>query len=71
MRKNVGSTDRAIRVVLGLGLLSLLYFVDGNLRWIGLVGIVPLFTAFVSWCPLYTLIGVQTCGMSGASGRSA
>jgi hypothetical protein len=57
--KNVGSIDRILRIVVGLGLISLV-FVGPQTPW-GWVGIVPLLTAFISFCPLYTLIGVRTC----------
>jgi hypothetical protein len=57
--KNVGSIDRILRIVVGLGLISLV-FVGPQTPW-GWVGVVPLLTAFISFCPLYTLIGVRTC----------
>jgi len=61
MNKNVGSLDRAIRILAGLVLLSLTVIGPKTL-W-GLVGIVPLLTALMSWCPAYTLLGIQTCKM--------
>lgn len=61
MRANVGSADRLIRIVLGLVLFSLFFLLDGNLKYLGLIGFVPLLTAFVKWCPLYTLFGINTC----------
>ena len=57
--KNVGTIDRILRIVVGLGLISLV-FVGPQTPW-GWVGIVPLLTAVISFCPLYTLIGVRTC----------
>ena len=57
--KNVGSIDRAVRVVLGLGLLSLV-FIGPKTLW-GLIGLVPLVTGAVSWCPAYKLLGIRTC----------
>lgn len=60
MKKNVGSVDKVIRVILGLVLLSMFFWVEGSLKWVGLVGLVPLLTAFVSFCPLYTLFGINT-----------
>jgi len=62
MNKNVGSVDRALRVVAGLALLSLTVIGPKTL-W-GLIGIVPLLTALVSWCPAYTLLGIKTCKTS-------
>jgi Inner membrane protein YgaP-like, transmembrane domain len=61
MQKNVGSADRILRVVIGLALLSLLVLRDDSLRWYGLIGLVPLLTASMSWCPLYSLLGIKTC----------
>ena len=59
LAKNVGSIDRILRIVVGLGLISLV-FVGPQTLW-GWVGIVPLLTAFIGFCPLYTLIGIRTC----------
>lgn len=60
MKANVGTVDRVIRIIIGLVLLSLLLFLDGNIRFIGLIGIVPIFTALVKFCPLYPLFGIST-----------
>jgi hypothetical protein len=61
MKANVGNADRAIRIVLGLALLSLLFILEGNARFIGLVGIVQLLTATIRFCPLHAILGVNTC----------
>jgi hypothetical protein len=61
MKANVGTIDRAIRAVLGLGLLSLILLLEGNARWLGLIGLVPLATAFLGWCPVYLPFGISTC----------
>lgn len=66
MKANVGGIDRAVRVVVGLALLSMLFFVEGDTKWWGLIGIVPLFTALVRWCPAYSLFGIKTCSISRA-----
>jgi hypothetical protein len=60
MEKNIGSADKAFRIVLGIALLSLLFILEGNARWWGLIGIGPLLTTALGWCPAYTLIGVST-----------
>ncbi len=60
MTENVGSVDRALRIIIDLALLSLLFFMDGNARWLGLVGLIPLGTAAFRWCPLYTALGLRT-----------
>jgi len=59
MDKNVGSLDRGLRIVAGLVLLSLTV-IGPKTAW-GLVGILPLLTALMSWCPAYTLFGIRTC----------
>lgn len=56
MKKNVGSADKMIRIVLGVVIAALgIYFKS----WWGLVGIVPLATAFMNWCPAFSLLGVS------------
>ena len=59
--KNEGGVDRAIRVVAGLALLSLV-FVGPQTAW-GWVGLVPLATGLIGWCPAYSLFGINTCGI--------
>lgn len=61
MERNVGGVDKAIRIVVGLGLLSLLFLLPGGMRWLGLIGLVPLLTAAMGFCPLYSLLGIRTC----------
>ena len=60
MKQNVGTADRAIRVAAGLALLSLILILEGNARWLGLAGLVPLLTGFVGRCPLYVPLGINT-----------
>lgn len=67
MKPNIGSVDRIARIIVGAGLLSLLLLLEGNARWWGLVGIVPLMTGLFSFCPLYTLLGIRTCPLQKAS----
>ena len=66
MQANVGNADRIIRIVLGIALLALLAFGEGGVRWVGLIGIVPLATAFIRWCPAYAIFGMNTCGTKSA-----
>lgn len=62
MTKNMGTIDRVLRVIVGLALLSLV-FVGPKTMW-GLVGLVPLFTALVGFCPAYLPFGIRTCKTS-------
>ena len=59
--KNIGNTDRVIRIIIGLGLLSLLLVLKGNIRFLGLIGLIPFLTATIGFCPLYALLGIKTC----------
>jgi len=59
MQKNEAKWDRVIRVVLGIGLLSLT--VVGPQTWLGLLGLVPLVTGLLGFCPLYRVCGSSTC----------
>lgn len=61
MNKNVGSADKIVRIIVGLGLLSLLVLLPSPSRFLGLIGLVPLGTALLGWCPLYSLLGIKTC----------
>lgn len=69
MARNIGSVDRAIRVVIGVVLLALYFFLPGDQRIFALIGIVPLTTAFMNWCPLYTVFGIRTCPAEPAGKR--
>lgn len=61
MKANVGKIDRSVRIAIGVLLLTSLAFLPGNTRWFGLIGLIPIATAFLQWCPLYTLLGISTC----------
>jgi hypothetical protein len=63
MKTNEGITDRVIRMTAGYLILSAFFLIDGNARWLTLVGVVPLLTGLFGYCPLYTLIGVRTCAL--------
>ena len=59
MKKNVGGIDRTLRIVLGLVLIALA--ATGTVGWLGYVGVVPLLSGLVGWCPPYSLLGWNTC----------
>ncbi len=61
MTPNVGGIDRILRIVVGLVLLGLA--VTGTVGWWGWLGIVPLATGALGWCPPYALFGFNTCSM--------
>jgi hypothetical protein len=59
MEANIGNTDKVIRIVAGVVLLSLA-FIGPKTPW-GFIGIVPLVTAFINFCPAYKILGMNTC----------
>ena len=61
MTSNVGGIDRIARIVIGLVLIGLT--LSGTIGVWGWLGIVPLATGAIGWCPVYPLIGLNTCPM--------
>ena len=59
MKKNIGKAERVVRVVIGLGILSLA-FVGPRSPW-AYLGILPVLTGAVGWCLPYALFGISTC----------
>ena len=59
MKKNIGTTERIARVVVGIGILSMA-FVGPRSPW-AYLGILPLLTGAIGWCPPYSLLGISTC----------
>ncbi len=60
--KNVGSIDKILRIVIGAALILGALMGYGAWMWIG---IIPLATAFMGTCPLYTILGIRTCPLKG------
>ncbi len=58
MKTNVGGADKILRIVAGIALLAWAVFGGPVWAWIG---IVPLATGLLGWCPAYTLFGMNTC----------
>ena len=59
MKRNIGNIERVVRIIVGLGILSLVV-VGPQTLW-GLVGLVPLLTGIIGWCPPYAMLGISTC----------
>lgn len=57
MERNVGKTDKTIRIVVGVVIIAIGIVAKS---WWGLVGVVPLATAFINYCPLYSIMGINT-----------
>jgi len=67
--QNVGSVDRALRVVVGLILISLV-FVGPQTLW-GWIGVIPIATAAIGWCPAYLPFGIRTCSVDAGDAEAA
>ncbi len=65
MKLNVGGIDRIARIIVGLVLLGLA--ATGTVGWWGWLGIVPLATGAIGWCPPYAIFGFNTCAMKTKS----
>ena len=63
MKTNVGGTERLIRVVVGVAIVGIGIAYQS---WWGAVGLVPVATGLIGWCPPYALLGISTCGKLGA-----
>ena len=61
MTVNEGKLDRAIRIVLGLALIAMV-FIGPQTPW-GWIGAVPLLTGLIGYCPIYSVLGINTCAM--------
>jgi len=61
MTVNEGKLDRAVRIVLGVALIAMV-FIGPQTPW-GWIGAVPLLTGLVGYCPLYSIFGINTCAM--------
>lgn len=59
MTRNIGNLERIVRIIAGLAILSLV-FIGPKSLW-GLIGVVPLLTGLIGWCPPYALLGISTC----------
>lgn len=67
LAKNVGAVDRVVRLIIGVALLAFFFLMpDHPWRWVGLVGVIPLLTALVGSCPLYSIFGLSTCPAKAA-----
>jgi sulfite exporter TauE/SafE len=62
LTRNVGSLDRIVRIIAGVALIAFALYGPADIawKWIGWIGVVPLVTALINWCPLYTILGIKT-----------
>jgi membrane-associated protease RseP (regulator of RpoE activity) len=69
MTKNMGTIDRALRLIVGVVLIAYalkIGFSPTGWNWVGWIGVIPILTALVGNCPLYSLFGMSTCPASKA-----
>ena len=64
MTRNVGGIDRILRIGGGVALIALA--ATGTVGWWGYLGVVPLLTGLVGWCPPYAMLGFNTCSVKKA-----
>jgi len=64
MTQNIGNAERVARAIAGLVLISLV-FIGPQTPW-GWIGVIPLLTAVIGWCPPYALLGINTCRKTDA-----
>ncbi len=64
LKKNEGSIDRALRVIVGAALVIAYFVMDDASPWL-LIGIVPLITGLLGSCPIYSILGINTCPLKG------
>ena len=67
MKLNVGIIDRWVRIVLGIAIAAAGFYFKS---WFGLIGLIPLVTAAVGWCPLYAPFGISTCRLRSEGNSS-
>jgi uncharacterized membrane protein HdeD (DUF308 family) len=63
LKTNVGTVDRVLRVVVGLALIAAFFFLpaQSGWHWLYLIGIVPLVSGLLAYCPVYSALGYSTC----------
>ena len=59
MKRNIGTLDRTLRILLGVVLIALA--ATGTVGWWGWIGVVPLLTGLVRSCPVYSVAGISSC----------
>jgi len=65
--KNVGGIDKTLRIIAGLALLAVALIPSPIQTLWAFIGIIPLVTGLIGWCPLYSLVGLKTCPVAAAA----
>lgn len=58
MKRNVGQTEKILRILAGIVIIAIGVIMNS---WWGAVGLVPLLTGLINWCPAYAIFGISTC----------
>jgi len=66
IKKNIGQTDKIIRIIIGLVIIGVGVKFSS---WLGVIGIVPIATALMGWCPPYDMLGINTCSTDVTSDK--
>jgi hypothetical protein len=61
MKANVGGLDRTLRIVVGVVLIALFFVLQGPARYLAILGVIALGTGLLNFCPLYSMLGINTC----------
>jgi len=61
MKANVGGIDRTLRIVVGIVLIALFFVLQGPARYLAILGVIALGTGLLNFCPLYSVLGINTC----------
>ncbi len=61
MHRNVGVSDRVLRIIIGILLIAYAAFPSTGWDWIGWIGVIPILTAVFGICPIYSLLGISSC----------
>lgn len=61
MTRNIGNIERILRIVIGAALVLGFFVSSGAYSWLYLLGLIPLATGLIGWCPPYALLGINTC----------
>ncbi len=64
MGTNVGKADRAFRIIIGVALITFAIYGTWSYAYLGWIGVIPIVTALVGWCPAYRLLGLSTCPLN-------
>jgi hypothetical protein len=66
MLKNVGKIDKSLRILIGLAIIA--YGIIEQ-SFLGVIGLIPLMTALMGWCPMYSIFGISSCSLKNSQDK--